>query len=1173
MTFCPYSARLPQFLDGQFSEEEHHEIELHVETCSLCGEELERLTMADGADLPLPPVSLNDVPLPDAGPAEELPAVPGYQILRVLGKGGQKSIVYLAEDGLRRRMALKMILPGSGAGPRDLARFRIQAEALARLQHPNIIPIYEVGTYLGRPFLAMEYVEGGSLKDRLEEGLPQPRDAAQLAKTLARAMHHAHQHAVLHRDLTPANVLLAIARCPLSVVSQEGGPPSLTTDNGQWTMTPKIIDFGLAKFLDTAAEQTCLTQSYEILGTPGYMAPEEAAGTIKQVGTLTDVYGLGAILYEILTGHVPFEGESILEIVNKTQYQAPTPPRRGRPEVPADLEAICLKCLEKEPARRYASAEQLADELGHFLRGEPLAHTRRVGRGERLWRWCRRNPALAAAQGIAALALLTLVAVALWFGIYSTVAAEKLTVALEDSRAANRKGAAVALGNASTLCESGRAPEGLLWMAHSLELASRAEAPLLEQTVRRQLAFHLHHCCPLQAIYEHGEKVSAIAMSPDGQVLLIGGAGGTARLWRVSTGETVGALLKHRDPVNAVAFSPDGKLVATGSGEPAFGLPTREPVVRLWDVCTGKLLHTLQHEKAVLTVAFSPDGKTVLTGGWGNRARLWDLATGKETDTPFLHPARVVAAAFSSDGKTLATAFVEKTGHEETQKVRLWEVATRRLLSESSRRADRTLALALRPDGKALWAARGSEGVQVWQIDRRGEEQVGPRWNRQDNVQTAAFNSADGVILTGAHDGYARLWDLATGRPLGAPVVNPGAVTTAAFGSRGETFLTGCDAASVRLWKRAPGEPATVPLSPPHVTTFTVTYGRDGKTLLTASLAAITQPGNRATSTLQRWDARTRVAVGPSVVVAGMSYAVVFHPRRNTVLIGGCEANLPPPRTWAQEWDLDTGKPAGPPLTDGEGVIISAAWSPEGGELVTGDTRGKVLLREAATGRVLDAPPRHKDKVTGVAFSPDGRMLLTGSRDQMARLWEPGTGRLLVLLHGDPVHAVAFHPDGRTVLTGSGDTRSKRGAARRWDPQTGNPLGPPLTHRDAVLAVAYSPDGTTILTGSADTTARLWDAATGQSLGPPLSHSAAVRAVAFHPQGTSLVTVSGDQHVDIWPTPGPLSQGADQVRLWVETLTGMELIPEGGLRASALGQEAWQQRRQAFRDRSGWLPP
>ncbi len=269
---------------------------------------------------------------------------------------------------------------------------------------------------------------------------------------------------------------------------------------------------------------------------------------------------------------------------------------------------------------------------------------------------------------------------------------------------------------------------------------------------------------------------------------------------------------------------------------------------------------------------------------------------------------------------------------------------------------------------------------------------------------------------------------------------------------------------------------------------------------------------------------------------------------------------------------MDSGMPAGLPLRDGEGVLISAAWSPDGRQLVTGDTRGKVRLWDAATGRLLDGPPHHEAKVTGVAFSPDGRTVLTGSLDQTARLWGLGTGRLVVLRHDEPVNAVTFHPGGQTVLTGSGDRGSKRGAARRWDPQTGSPLGPPLTHPDAVLAVAYSPDGATILTGSADTTARLWDAATGLSLGPPLPHSSAIRAVAFHPQGTSLVTMSGD-HVDIWPTPEPLPEGADQVRLWVETLTGMELILRGGLRASVLGREAWQQRRQELQDLGGRLPP
>jgi serine/threonine-protein kinase len=273
-----------------------------------------------------------------------------------------------------------MILAGAHAGERELLRFRTEAEAIAQLQHPNIVQIYEIGEHDGRPYFSLEYVEGGSL-DRKLAGTPQPpREAAGLAETLARAMEAAHQHGVVHRDLKPANVLLA---------------------NG----VPKISDFGLAKRLDDESGQT---QSGTILGSPSYMAPEQAEGKARQVGPLADVYSLGAILYELLTGRPPFKGTTLLDTLQQVREQEPVPPRALNPRLPRDLETICLKCLRKDARLRYPSAEGLADDLRRFLDGRPIL-ARPLSAPRRLYRWCRRNP-----LGVAVVALLVLLTAGSW---------------------------------------------------------------------------------------------------------------------------------------------------------------------------------------------------------------------------------------------------------------------------------------------------------------------------------------------------------------------------------------------------------------------------------------------------------------------------------------------------------------------------------------------------------------------------------------------------------------------------------------------------------------------------------------------------------------------------------------------------------------------------------------
>jgi serine/threonine protein kinase len=318
-----------------------------------------------------------DRPPPEVG---DLPRIPGYEVLGELGRGGM-GVVYLARQlGLNRLVALKMILSGPHAGSTELARFRAEAETAARLQHPNIVQVYEVGEADGRPFLSLEYIDGIGL-DQALNGRPQPpAAAARLVKTLAEAVQYAHEHGVVHRDLKPANILLA----PASGRDGESTPRPEAGANG----VPKITDFGLAKQLDAGGG---LTQTGAVLGTPSYMAPEQAEGRIHQIGPATDVYALGAILYECLTGRPPFRAATLFETLEQVRALNPIPPRQLQPAVPRDLETICLKCLHKEPEQRYASARDLADDLGRFLQGEAI-HARSTPLIEQVTRLLQRNP-------------------------------------------------------------------------------------------------------------------------------------------------------------------------------------------------------------------------------------------------------------------------------------------------------------------------------------------------------------------------------------------------------------------------------------------------------------------------------------------------------------------------------------------------------------------------------------------------------------------------------------------------------------------------------------------------------------------------------------------------------------------------------------------------------------
>src|SRR5262245_1572013 len=546
-------------------------------------------------------------------------SVSGYEILGVLGRGGMGVVYKARQRSLNRVVALKMVLAAAHAGPRELARFRREADAAARLPPPNVVPIYEVGEHDGRPFLALEYAEGGSLAQR-SAGTPwEARRAAALVETLARAMHAAHQKGIIHRDLKPANVLL-------------------TADG-----TPKVTDFGLAKQMEEEARHT---HSGAILGTPAYMAPEQAAGDSAGVGSWTDVYALGAILYELLTGRPPFQAETSLATLRQVVAQEPAPPSRLQPRVPADLETICLKCLHKEPARRYGTALELAEDLHHVLRGEPI-RARPAGLGERAVKWARRRPAWAALLVTALLATVGAAAAAVWFTVYLQQALERRTAELRDEQRAHERAVQeheylqdVRLGY--QYWEHGETQQ-----ARELLLRHR---PAAGGEDRRGLGWHYlwRQCDRLRAdLPAHDGGAACVAFAPGGATLATGGADAAVKLWDAATWQPRATLAGHAGPVHALAFSPDGATLASAGAD---------RTVRLWDVVRRQEQACLRgHQEPVQCLAFSPDGRWLASGDRFGVLKLWDVARRTERASSPAHVMGVTSLAFAPDGQTLAS--------------------------------------------------------------------------------------------------------------------------------------------------------------------------------------------------------------------------------------------------------------------------------------------------------------------------------------------------------------------------------------------------------------------------------------------------------------------------------------------------------------------------------------
>jgi hypothetical protein len=416
-------------------------------------------------------------------------------------------VVYQARHGsLERLVALKMLLGGAFADAEDRARFRAEALAAARLQHPHVVQLFEVGEHQGLPYLAMEFIDGDSLQSRLAGKPLPPRQAAGWLEPLARAVHYAHRQGVVHRDLKPSNVLL--------------------TRDG----VPKLCDFGVAKLVGGELH----TPSGMLVGTPEYAAPEQASGR-AEVGPASDVYALGALLYTMLTGRPPFQSTDPLQTLIQMQTRDPVPPSRLQPGCPRDLETVCLKCLEKDTRRRYASAEHLAEDLARFLAGEPV-RARPVGALGRLLRWCRRRPGLALVSGLALAALVAAGAVSLLFVLYQGRALEQSEGQRRELGAANerleqtdrrrreftRLAAVQALDQGLSLCARGDADRGLILLAFSLQIAP-PEDEHLQRTLRLNLAAWGREVHPLRAFLPHPGGVTLAVFSPDGRTLLTAG--------------------------------------------------------------------------------------------------------------------------------------------------------------------------------------------------------------------------------------------------------------------------------------------------------------------------------------------------------------------------------------------------------------------------------------------------------------------------------------------------------------------------------------------------------------------------------------------------------------------------------------------------------------------------
>lgn len=1078
--------------------------------------------------------------------SREYPEVAGYEILEELGRGGMGVVYKARQHGVNRIVALKMVLGGPFAEPEFLSRFQSEAEAIGRLQHPHIVQIFAVGTQesaLGQafscPYFVQEYVEDGNLADRLTGGPQRPNEAAQFIAILARAVHYAHEHDIVHRDLKPANILL---RCKEGVRSV----PAARGDTIRLSLTPlsnfepKITDFGIAKQLNNPG--AIPTGNTTMLGTPEYMAPEQA-GFGATVGPAADIYALGVILYEMVTGRRPFEGASVLDTLEQLRNQEPVSLRRLQPKIPRDLETICMKCLRKEPYRRYTSALALAEDLERFLQHEPI-HARPVGPLERTWRWALRRPTVAA--------LLALVVLTAFGGVCGITLA--WLHALAGWRLANHEQLRAEHAQATAEHRQDEAEANLYFsriaqvqLERRLSSFSSAET-LLEQCrppqegIRDRRGWEWHylkgllHADLLTIPAAHSAHVFELAFSPDGRQLATAGGSpkpsiaGEVRIWN-AWGTDAGKRLhdiSHPDMVTSIVYTTEGRYIAWA---------TFDGIVQQADAESGQIIQTEKLPPEFQPAVFSPDGRHYASFTKTGRIAIWELASGREVRSFSVEGGQPYSLAFSQDGRQLAVSVGGTIG--------LWDLTTGKVLRIFSQASGPRSRPVFSPDGRLLALGTGGGVACIWDVTT-GQLMQSLAGHTGD-VSAVAFSPDSRYLATGGTDHLVHLWEAGTGRQYLPLRGHQGRVSCLAFHPSGRYLASGDkQPGEIKVWDLTRHQEYVTVSAPVRIMPQRIEglgFASDGGRVYIPRGSGWLQVSDAVSG----MDLEYRPLNLSGVWRTPAALAAFRADGQQMAVVGREDQRI------VEVMDLPSGN-SRHHLTHAY-EVLHVSFSHHGQRLATsaatfrGDGRREVKVWETETGQLvttIQCPPFIGRGTFGVvAISPDGNLLAhdeylfpeqeSGNPKRVCRvqLRDLSTGEIRQTLEclPDMIRSLAFSPDGRFLALGHED----RGV-RIYDCEAAvwlhpEPLSASVT--DTIRDLAFSPDSQR-LAGASRIQAHLWDVLTGQMIltlqgGPPRPSDKGLNSrIAWSPDGRRLAASQWNSSVTIWDAADRQTPAAKQ---------------------------------------------